>query len=335
MAKININLDSLKTRREWRRHKVKDGSNVFRILPPFGEASNGYPYRKWQIIWGLQDPESGRMRPFASSMTSEKRCPVMEYVQELKKKAENLKSQLAASGLSEEEQKKSLAPLNKLIQDISPKTVFIYNAVDKSGDVGLLEVKSTAHKKLKQLMIEYVQEYNQDPTSLNSEETDSGVWFNIIRTGTMRDTEYDVKKVQNKIKNAYGRVTFEDDRSPLPDSVVQNYADMAYDLSSVYQIKTYEQLKEILDANMPNLIESCPDADPESGVTVSTPPIASSKPVTAQAKPTGSKPVTLKFDPDEEFDDVGTVNSTTRPTVKAQAVADDDFLAEADALLNS
>ena len=86
-TKIKINLDSLKTRREWKRHKVKDGSNVYRILPPFGEASNGYPYRKWQIIWGLQDPESGRARPFASSMTSEKKCPVTEYVTALKKKA--------------------------------------------------------------------------------------------------------------------------------------------------------------------------------------------------------------------------------------------------------
>ena len=44
--KIKINLDSLKTRREWRRHKVKDGHNVFRILPPFGEKSNGFPYKK-------------------------------------------------------------------------------------------------------------------------------------------------------------------------------------------------------------------------------------------------------------------------------------------------
>jgi len=116
-SKIKINLDSLKTRREWKRHKVKDGSNVFRILPPFGDASNGYPYRKWQIIWGLQDPESGRARPFASSMTSEKKCPITEYVGELKKKAEVLKSQLQAAGVDEETAKNRLGALNKLISD--------------------------------------------------------------------------------------------------------------------------------------------------------------------------------------------------------------------------
>src|ERR1035437_1444879 len=129
-SKIKINMDSLKARREWRRHKVKDGNNIFRILPPT-ETSNGYPYKKWQIIWGLQDPESGRARPFASSMTSEKRCPVTEYVQELKKKAEGLKSQLATAGVSEEDSKERLSPLNKLISDINPKTIYIYNAADR------------------------------------------------------------------------------------------------------------------------------------------------------------------------------------------------------------
>jgi hypothetical protein len=178
-GKIKINMDSLKSRREWKRHKVKDGHNVYRILPPFGESSNGYPYRKWQIIWGLFDPESGRARPFASSMTSEKKCPVTEYVGLLKKKAETLKSQLATAGISEEESKERLSALNKLISDLNPKTTYIYNAADKAGEVGLLELKSTAHKKIKTEMSEYIQTYNQDPTSLNSEETDSGVLVEI------------------------------------------------------------------------------------------------------------------------------------------------------------
>ena len=144
-SKIKINLDSLKSRREWKRHKVKDGHNVFRILPPFGEASNGYPYRKWQIIWGLADLETGRMRPFASSMTSEKKCPVTEFVGELAKKAESIKSQLQAAGASDDDIKNRLKDITQLIQDLKPKTVYLYNAVDKAGEVGLLELKSTAH----------------------------------------------------------------------------------------------------------------------------------------------------------------------------------------------
>lgn len=337
-GKIKINLDSLKARREWKRHKVKDGHNVFRILPPFGDNSNGYAYRKWQIIWGLTDPDSGRPRPFASSMTSEKKCPVTEYVQALKKKAESLKGQLAAAGVSEEDQKERLSSLNKLISDLNPKTVYIYNAADKAGEVGLLELKSTAQKKMKTQMSEYIQTYNQDPTSLNSEETDSGVWFDITRQGLGRDTEYDVQIVKLKSKNpTTGKITFEDDRSPLADSIVENYDNLGYDLGAVYQVKTYDELAEILEANMLSLIEVCPDADLNAdGLLLQPVPKAvPAKPAVA-AKATGTKPVTLKMDDvDDDGDDVPVSKPATRTTAKVQAAADDDFLAEADALLNS
>jgi hypothetical protein len=335
-GKIKINMDSLKSRREWKRHKVKDGHNVYRILPPFGESSNGYPYRKWQIIWGLFDPESGRARPFASSMTSEKKCPVTEYVGLLKKKAETLKSQLATAGISEEESKERLSALNKLISDLNPKTTYIYNAADKAGEVGLLELKSTAHKKIKTEMSEYIQTYNQDPTSLNSEETDSGVWFDVTRQGIGRDTEYDVKIVKLKSKNpTTGKISFEDDRSPLADSIVENYDNLAYDLGAVYQIKSYDELKEILEANLPSLIEICPDADLNANLTVSLKTSAAA-PAKTVAKPVGTKIVNVRLDDeDEEEEEVPVAKSTTRQTVKASASADDDFLAEADALLNS
>ena len=334
MANIKINLDSLKARREWKRHKVKDGNNVFRILPPFGESSNGYPYRKWQIIWGLTDPDSGRPRPFASSMTSEKKCPVTEYVQQLKKKAEVLKGQLAAAGVSEEDQKERLSSLNKLISDLNPKTVYIYNAADKSGEVGLLELKSTAQKKMKSEMTSYIQTYNQDPTSLNSDDTDSGVWFNITRQGVGRDTEYDVKIVQSKIKAASGKITFEDDRSPLADSIVENYDNLAYDLGGVYQVKTYDQLAEILEANMEDLVKLCPDADLNAFERVV---LAPSKTEVVATKTTGTKPVTLKMDDadEEEAVEVVVTKTATKATVKAKATDEDDFMAAADALLNS
>jgi len=350
-SKIKINLDSLKSRREWKRHKVTDGHNIFRILPPFGENSNGYPYRKWQIIWGLFDPESGRARPFASSMTSEKRCPVTEYVQQLKKKAETIKAQMQAAGESEDEIKSRLTSLNKIISDLSPKTVYIYNAVDQSGEVGLLELKSTAHKKMKMEMSSYINDYNQDPTSLNSDENDSGVWFDIIRTGTGRDTEYDVKRVSIKTKNPQtGKISFEDDRSPLPDSVVENYESLAYDLSSIYHIKSYDELNEILKANMATIIATCPDADLQVSATAEKSILennikktSSKDTLTARSTTaTNKKTVNLNLGPDEEDEDDTSVTATTASAVAATTKhssktfsIDDDFLAEADALLNS
>jgi len=320
-SKIKINIDSLKTRREWKRHKVKDGHNVFRILPPFGEESGGYASHKWQIIWGLKNPEDGRMRPYASSMTSEKRCPIVEFVNELKQKVEKMKTNMQADGAAEEVIKETLAPAMKLISDLSPKTIYVYNAVDKSGEVGLLELKTTAHRKMKAEMMQYIQDYNQDPTSLNSEEDDSGVWFDVIRSGMGRDTEYDVKKCQIKTKNAAGRITFEDDRSPLPESVVGNFENLAYNLHSIYQIKSYDELSDILEANMPEIAEMCPEVfDRPSAPVVK--PVAKTvvkatqtkvalnlqeddeeeTPWEAEApKKAANKPVTTSLSEDEEF----------------------------------
>jgi hypothetical protein len=345
-SKIKLNLDSLKSRKEWKRHKVKDGHNVFRILPPFGEASNGYPYRKWQIVWGLTDPESGRARPFASSMTSEKRCPVSEYVQLLKKRAENLDAQLKTAGASEEEIKARTKDLNDLIGQIVPKTVYVYNACDKAGEVGLLELKATAHKDMKAKMNEYIRDYNQDPTSLNSADDDSGVWFDVIRsneTGKFRDTKYEVKKVQQKMKQANGSVSFVDDRSPLPDAVVENYDQSGYDLSSIYQVKTYDELAEILNYNKARLYEVCPDADLDVEASLAPLVHAMEKAASAPATTKGASKVAIKLDDGDDDDNGGTEQAAgsnrgaSKPAMapaKAAGAETDAFLAEADAILN-
>jgi hypothetical protein len=343
-SKIKLNMDSLKSRREWKRHKVKDGHNVFRILPPFGEASNGYPYRKWQIIWGLTDPESGRARPFASSMTSEKRCPVTEYVNELKKRADEIEAKLKASGADKDAVTDRLKDLRELINDLSPKTIYIYNAADKAGEVGLLELKSTAHKDMKTKMNQYIQDYNQDPTSLNSADDDSGVWFDITRQGLGRDTEYAVNKCQTRVKNG-AALSFVDDRSALPDSVIENYDNLAYDLTSVYQIKTFDELSDILAANMDGIVQMVPEANLSAAIDLngnSTVKSTTAAQTTTNSKPvsTGTKTIALNLDDSE--DDLPVETQVARPTTTAQTAkkpvstlaSGDDFMAEADAILN-
>jgi hypothetical protein len=285
MAKISINMDSLKSQREFKRHKINPGISVYRILPPFGTDNKGYPFRKWMLVWGLVDPTSGRMRPYVSSLQTENRCPVFEYVRDLQSLAEEMK----VSGASKDEMKF----VNELIGRIRPKTSFFYNAADQAGQVGVLEIKKTAHDKLKKLMNEYIRDYNQDPTSLQSEEDDSGVWFEFSRTGEGFDTEYDVKKHQTKSK-IDGRVAFVDNREPLPDSVSSNYDQLAYDIHSLYSTTTYEDLEEILLANIKawNLPERfrCGRAVEKTGTIKAAAEVARTTPAsTSSVKPTVSK----------------------------------------------
>jgi hypothetical protein len=339
MSQISINMDSLNPTsfKKTVRHKVQDGENVVRFLPPFGEACNGSPYVKWGVIWGLTDPNTGRQRPYASSSTYEKKCPVYDYLDLLKPRVEAVKSQLASDGFTEDQIKEQMKPVNEFISNIRPKTVYSYNAVDKSGQIGVIDLKTTAHKKVIKLMREYINDYSQDPTSLNSEISDSGVWFKITREGKGFDTKYDAFKNQIKVKNpTTGVLNYEDDRSALPENIVNNYDELAYDLTSLYSRLTYEELKDVLVANIINFAH-------ESGaeyVLLDGFGLGESAPVEQPAPqniPQGNTPVNLNLGNDEDEPAQAPAPAAQTPTPTPSASSDDmnDVLAMADDIFNS
>ena len=309
MANISINLDSLspKSFKKTVRHKIKDGVNTLRFLPPFGEEANGYPYRKWNVIWGLTDPNSGRMRPYASSSTYEGQCPVYDYLDALKQKIEQEKASLMASGVTEDQVKAKFKAVNEFISKIRPKTVFSYNASDKSGTVGVVELKSTAHKDVLKVMNQYIKDYNQDPTSLKSDVKDSGLWINIVREGEGFDTKYTASKNQIMQKNEQGVPQYQDDRSPLAENISASYEDLAYDLNTIYEKKSYDELKDILVANLLHAAEDMPELlisgfglEEFSGPLQNTQSVES---VSTVVKGTGTVQVKLD-EPDQTTDDL-------------------------------
>lgn len=322
MSNIQINLDSLnpKSFKKTVRHKVKDGDNIYRFLPPFGPEANGYPYRKWNVVWGLIDPNSGRMRPFASSSTYEGQCPVYDYLELLKQKLE---------GITDEAK---LKKLNEFISGLRPKSVYAYNAADKSGQVGVLELKSTAHKKVIALMNKYITDYNQDPTSLNADPKDSGVWFNITRSGKGFDTTYDASKNQTMVKDANGVPSFQDDRSPLAENITANFESLAYDLNNLYQKLSYDELKDVLIANLVHVAQEMPEVlvsgfgleeaqgDTVEGFDAMNELAPEGNPSTI---PQGTGTVALKVD--TESNDASVQTSTSNDTDDILAMADDIF----------
>jgi hypothetical protein len=46
----------------------------------------------------------------------------------------------------------------------------------------------------------------------------------------------------------------------LAENIVENYDDLAYDLGSIYQVKSYDQLREILMANLQTIVQETPEA---------------------------------------------------------------------------
>jgi len=337
-APIKINTDSLKERRDWKRHSINAGENIYRVLPPFGEEANGYPYRRWVIAW-LNDPNTGRRRPYASTRSfGEDACPVTEYASALEKKRDELEAALKAKGVDKDTVKEKLKPFSQILWEIKPKASYIYNAANKAGEVGLLELKKTAHDAMKKQMMQYITDYGQDPTSLNSESDDSGVWFKIKKEGEGTDTEYSVEKNQTKKKTSDGLI-FVDDRSELPQNIVNNYESLAYDLTNIYKRHTYEELKEVLLANLQSIYAKYPSAKID-GFEIDNlqtqEDTTKQQPVTA-TKVTAKQP-TLKLD-DEDEDEVSNVvsvnASTNKPVSKSSNKMSDDVFDYAESILNS
>jgi hypothetical protein len=339
MANISINLDSLspKSFKKTVRHKIKDGTSIFRFLPPHRTESNGYPYCKWNVIWGLTDPNTGRERPFASPSTYEGQCPVFDYLEVLRQNVESEKMVLMSKGMSEDQVKQRQEKISKFISQIRPKTVYAYNASDKSGTVGVVELKSTAHKDVLKVMNQYIKDYNQDPTSLNSAITDSGVWMKIMREGAGFDTKYSASKNQTMVKDPQtGIPSYQDDRTALAQNISDNFQDLAYNLNTLYQKHTYDELKEILVANLLKFAETMPE------VLVAGFGLEESKSGSFSATTTASGTVVkgngnikINLGSAEEVEDEAPVSKPVNKSSKTSSSDTDDLLKMADNLFNS
>jgi hypothetical protein len=367
MDNIKVNIDALKPRREFKRHQIQPGHNIYRILPAFGsqEVHNNYPFKRWTLAW-LNDPTTGRRKPFAlPPFEKGNPDPISEYTKLLSEKIEKAKvsavQALVDKGVSqetaEETIRKKLADVSKLVWEMRPKSSFFYNACNKAGEVGILELKKTAHDALKKSMYEYIKDYSQDPTSLNSQPDDSGVWFNVERIGEKGDknTEYTVSKNQSKRKNERGVLTFEDDREALSEHVAANYENLGYDIYNLYQTYSHDDLYTILMYNLRPIVESMPFAriegfDPDKFVFASQTSEPAEEPVAAlvdlEVKAmTPKKPVTVALA--ESDDDLGVdlsaippapkpapaVKTTAAPAPKKEPEI--DIMALADGFLNS
>lgn len=340
--KIAINMDSVKTRKDWKRFKLQDGANVYRILPPFGDAEvhKGYPYRKWSTAW-LTDPATGKLRPFATPQTEGKECPIKDYSELLAKKIKEVEAKLLQKNLSKDQIKAKMEGLNKAQWQIRVNHTYAYNAANKQGEVGILEVKSTAHKGIKKLMMDYITEYSQDPTSLDSDTNDNaGVWFNITKSGSLKDTSYEVAFNQIKEKSSDGKIYKVEDRSPLAEGIVDAYEDLAYDLSAIYVRKNYEEMKEILLYNLALMAQDYPEVvlpgyDVE-GVNVPESEVVAEEEEVVVAAPVKKKVnVAIKLDDLDDEDDDIPVRKAIAPVVQAKPKAKSSFdaMAMADEIL--
>lgn len=214
------------------RFKVQDGTNVFRILPPFGTDHDNKASREVNLHWGFVTSD-GKQRPVVCSYHHEKTCPICQAAKAKEGEAERAKL------LGNEEQSKELA---KEAQELRNRKTFLYNAANKQGDTGMLELTKTAHEAVIELFSSYIKKYDKDPTSLKD-----GVWLEITREGKGFKTKYSVSLHRVTVKDADGELMEKLDRTPLAENILNNFEKLAVDIHSLYKPVPSTDLQRILN----------------------------------------------------------------------------------------
>jgi hypothetical protein len=230
-VELNIDEMSSNTSTPINRFKVTEGTHVLRILPPFGTDHRNRASHEINLHWGFTTA-AGQVRPISCSYPTEKYCPICTRAKELEALAERAKAEGDAD--SEKENRDQSIKLRS-------RRSFLYNAADKNGKVGVLDVPKSLHDEIIKLFKEYVQKFDLDPTSLTD-----GVWLQLSREGQGLKTRYAAKfnKTTAKID---GELVEKLDRTPLSDSVVNNYEKLAVDIHSLHRPSTALELKKVLD----------------------------------------------------------------------------------------
>ena len=244
---IDLNIEDMEssTSTQLQRFKLTEGTHILRILPPFGTNHNNMASQEVNLHWGFI-ASNGQVKPICCSYKFDGYCPICARAKELEVLAQRAK----ATG-DEEGEKQNNADSQKLRN----RRTFLYNAANKEGTVGILELTKTTHDELIKLFKEYISKYDLNPTSLTD-----GVWFQITREGKSLKTKYFVKfnKTTAKID---GELIEKLDRTPLAENILNNYEKLAIDIHTLYKPTTAADLKKILEgAPVDEIIKKQPKA---------------------------------------------------------------------------
>jgi hypothetical protein len=181
------------------RYKLKDGDNVYRILPAMGDlAEEGRWSVFYNVVFGFKTTD-GKHRPFQSPQVVNRKtkmvdvpCAATSLIKDLKAKLDEAKR----AG-----NKDQAAQLAKIVGDFPVMGVYnlnndhYMNVVDRQNNVGQLELGHKAKLALQAEIDRIRKDEGFDPLS-----ADNGRFFNIRRTGRGLDTSYNVTVVKDKIE---------------------------------------------------------------------------------------------------------------------------------------
>lgn len=320
-----------------KRATLKPGSNVKRILPPFGSLAPSGRWAHWHsqhFGWNgtnKNNPDKPIPRPFKcmfkrnfTTKMVEVDCAACQELESKKAELEQLQAELKSSGASKKDIAAQLEPFTKWIYEHGLDKKWYLNTMLPNGDFELTAISNTCKQRLDEVFKKAQTKYRIDPI-----DPEQGVWVDfkrIVPNGQLRDADDQPELVMEE-KEINGVMMEAIKLAPLTEDILTRAARECTDLPKQFMEISADQVERLVEC-------SGEPEDVDAILGMSQPVKAEVSPVPApavKAQPAvaGKPPVTVPV-----VAKPATVKVATMPTIpvtKAEAteVVSDDNEAKA------
>lgn len=266
--------------------RLKDGDNIYRILPPLGELAAEGVWAVYECLhWGFKGTKG--MRPFRciqkkdfNTKMVKVQCPECDRIAEKLAVVEDTKAKLKADGKSKEFIDEHVKPLTDWLYSHNLDKKWYVNALTMDGKITRLAIPHKMYVQLQEKITELVTKKGIDPIAV-----DGGVWFNLKRTGMGNQTAHSVSVEEETVMaEVNGKKTPLPmiKQAPLTQEIINRLGAEAHDLKNSFRTLSFDDIKRLVTSGGdPEVVDAVfsageftrdaatPD-DPEPGTVAST-----------------------------------------------------------------
>jgi hypothetical protein len=248
-----------KKKNNWR---IKEGSNIYRILPPLGKFANEGKWATFEKLhWGYKGSKG--MRPFScievkdfKTKMVKVQCPECDLIAQKKSQLEQYTNKLKAEGKSEADIKDFVKPITDWLMAHNLDKKWYVNAMAADNQIGRLAIPHKSYEQLQLVLNDLTQKQGVDPIGV-----DGGVYFDFERTGSGNQTSHRVTVVQEAQKidigNGKTATAMVVKPAPLTADMIARLAAEAYDLKDSFRRLTFDEIKRLVTSNGdPDIVDS-------------------------------------------------------------------------------
>lgn len=237
--------------------KIKDGDNIFGILPPMGNlADKGRWSMYYRVEWGYKD-SNGKNRPFQDVRRVNRQSKMVEVESAahlnrewLKQNKEEVVNKFRAGQATQEQVKKA----TELVRRFNLECRHYLNVITPTGEIGLLKIGHRGKIALDSA-IKALQDQGVEAIGMK------GVFFNINRyipQGNPLDTTYTVTPYTENVEADIGgqkQIVQQRKHYELTESIINRLDSEAFELDSLYPEVTAEDVERFVEEGVPAIEE--------------------------------------------------------------------------------